>query len=127
MYVILASDMTLNDLKVTEAAVVLRVGGEGSLRQHFLDMGIIPGAEVRMMGRAPMGDPLELQIHGYALTLRNADAAQIEVARLVDARLVRVHLLGEPGTRENERQRVNVLDVVFKRFAAVGCLRRKRR
>ena len=66
--------MTLKELGIGKNAVILSVGGEGALRQHFLDMGLIPGAEVTMVKFAPMGDPLELKIHGYELTLRVADA-----------------------------------------------------
>lgn len=71
--------MTLRNLKIGESAVIRTVGGEGALRQHFLDMGVIPGAEVTVVKFAPMGDPMELQIHCYELTLRLADAEQIEV------------------------------------------------
>ena len=71
--------MTIKDLKAGQAAVIETVGGEGALRQHFLDMGRIPGAEVCMVKLAPMGDPMELEIHGYELTLRLADAAKITV------------------------------------------------
>lgn len=71
--------MTLKELKVGQSAFVSKVGGEGSLRQHFLDMGLIPGAEVTVMKYAPMGDPVELMIHGYELTLRIADAAKISI------------------------------------------------
>ena len=71
--------MTLKDLNIGETAVVGTVGGEGALRQHFLDMGLIPGAEVTLVKLAPMGDPMELRIHGYELTLRLDDAAQITV------------------------------------------------
>lgn len=66
--------MTLRDLKAGESAVIETVGGEGSLRQHFLDMGVIPGAEITLEKFAPMGDPMELRIHSYELTLRLADA-----------------------------------------------------
>ena len=72
-------DMTLKNLKIGESATITAVGGEGALRQHFLDMGVIPGAEVTVVKFAPMGDPMELQIHGYELTLRLADADQIAV------------------------------------------------
>ena len=72
--------MTLKDLKIGESAVITKIGGEGALRQHFLDMGVIPGAETTVVKFAPMGDPMELQIHGYELTLRLADADQIEIA-----------------------------------------------
>lgn len=71
--------MTLKELSVGKSAKVTQVGGEGVLRQHFLDMGVIPGAELTLMKFAPMGDPMELQIHGYELTLRLADAAQITI------------------------------------------------
>ncbi len=71
--------MTLKELQVGASAVVTAVGGQGSLRQHFLDMGVIPGAEVTVVKLAPMGDPMELQIHGYELTLRLDDAAQIAI------------------------------------------------
>lgn len=70
---------TLKELKVENKARILTVGGEGALRQHFLDMGVIPGAEVTLMKFAPMGDPMELRVHGYELTLRLADAEKIEV------------------------------------------------
>ena len=71
--------MTLDELQIGESAVVERVGGEGALRQHFLDMGVIPGAKVTLVKYAPMGDPMELRIHGYELTLRLADATRIDV------------------------------------------------
>ena len=71
--------MTLKDLNIGETAVVGTVGGEGALRQHFLDMGLIPGEEVTLVKFAPMGDPMELSIHGYELTLRLNDAARIGV------------------------------------------------
>ena len=71
--------MTLKDLNIGETAVVRTVGGEGALRQHFLDMGLIPGEEVTLVKFAPMGDPMELSIHGYELTLRLDDAARIGV------------------------------------------------
>ena len=71
--------MNLNALKSGQSARILTVGGQGALRQHFLDMGVIPGAEVTTIKLAPMGDPMELRIHGYELTLRLADAQQIEI------------------------------------------------
>ncbi len=71
--------MTLRDLAKGQRAVISTVGGQGALRQHFLDMGLIPGAEVLFQKYAPLGDPMELRIHGYELTIRLADAAQIEV------------------------------------------------
>ena len=71
--------MTLNELKTGESAIITKVGGEGALRQHFLDMGVIPKTEVTLIKLAPMGDPMELRIHGYELTLRLADAEKIEI------------------------------------------------
>ncbi len=72
--------MTLKELEIGKSAVIRMVGGQGALRQHFLDMGMIPGAEVTVVKLAPMGDPMELQVHGYELTLRLAEADQIEIA-----------------------------------------------
>ena len=72
--------MTLKELEIGKSAVIRTVGGQGALRQHFLDMGMIPGAEVTVVKLAPMGDPMELQVHGYELTLRLAEADQIEIA-----------------------------------------------
>ena len=74
--------MTLKDLKIGESACIESVGGEGALRQHFLDMGVIPGAEATVIKFAPMGDPMELQIHGYELTLRLDDAEKITVHKI---------------------------------------------
>ena len=71
--------MTLKDLEIGKSAIIHSVGGEGELRQHFLDMGVIPGTEVTVIKFAPMGDPVELRIHGYELTLRLADAEKIEI------------------------------------------------
>ena len=73
--------MTLKDLNIGETAVVGTVGGEGALRQHFLDMGLIPGEEVTLVKFAPMGDPMELSIHGYELTLRLDDAARSQLSQ----------------------------------------------
>ena len=78
--------MTLRELKIGESAVVTQLGGEGALRQHFLDMGMIPGAEVTVQKMAPMGDPMELKIHGYELTLRLADAEKIEIEKISEKR-----------------------------------------
>ena len=71
--------MTLDTLEIGQSARIITVGGKGALRQHFLDMGLIPGADVTLVKFAPMGDPMELRIHGYELTLRLADAAKIEI------------------------------------------------
>ena len=77
--------MTLKDLPIGKTATVLSVGGEGALRQHFLDMGLIPMADVTMVKYAPMGDPVELRIHSYELTLRLADAEKIEIENVREA------------------------------------------
>lgn len=74
--------MTLNDLEIQETGEILSVGGEGALRQHFLDMGLIPHVEVTIVKYAPMGDPIEMRIHGYELTLRRDDAKKIEVRKI---------------------------------------------
>ncbi|MCQ2538901.1 MAG: ferrous iron transport protein B [Acetatifactor sp.] len=74
--------MTLKELPIGKIGRVTEVGGEGALRQHFLDMGVIPGAEVRVIKFAPMGDPMELRIHGYELTLRLADAEKIQIEQI---------------------------------------------
>ena len=90
--------MTIRDLKVGQSARIEKVGGEGSLRQHFLDKGVIPGAVVTLVKLAPMGDPMELRLHGYELTLRLADAEQIQVTALDTA--------GEENrSRRGERRR----------------------
>ena len=80
------TNITLKQLKIGKTATVISVGGEGALRQHFLDMGLIPGVEVTLVKYAPMGDPMELRIHSYELTLRLADAEQIEIANVRDSR-----------------------------------------
>jgi ferrous iron transport protein B len=76
--------MTLRELQIGKTASVVSVGGEGALRQHFLDMGLIPGVDVTMVKYAPMGDPVELMIHGYELTLRLADAEKIKITNVHD-------------------------------------------
>ena len=87
--------MKLKELKVGESAVITSVGGVGALRQHFLDMGVIPGAETTVTKFAPMGDPMELQIHGYELTLRLADAENIEIEPI--------------AARSNEHKRIDTI------------------
>ena len=77
--------LTLRDLEIGKTATVISVGGEGALRQHFLDMGVIPEADVTMIKYAPMGDPVELRIHGYELTLRLADAEKIVIGNVRDS------------------------------------------
>lgn len=76
--------MTLKELPIGKTATIVSVGGEGALRQHFLDMGLIPTAEVTMVKHAPMGDPVELRIHSYELTLRKDDAEKIEITNIRD-------------------------------------------
>ena len=96
--------MTLKDLPIGKTATVTVVGGEGALRQHFLDMGIIPMADVTMVKYAPMGDPIEIRIHSYELTLRLADAAKIEIENIRDAkapkRSERAKAIPHPGLGE---------------------------
>ena len=94
---------TLNDLPIGKTATGVAVGGEGSLRQHFLDMGIIPQADVAMVKHAPMGDPVEVRIHGYELTLRRDDARKIEVA---DEREADAERLGGARPRRSFAERV---------------------
>jgi len=77
--------MTLNEIEIGKTAIITKVGGEGALRQHLLDMGVIPGAEVTIVKYAPMGDPVEVIIHGYALTLRLDDAKKIEVKQVIQS------------------------------------------
>ena len=100
--------MTLKELNIGESAVIETVGGQGALRQHFLDMGLIPGEKVTLVKFAPMGDPMELQIHGYALTLRLDDAAQINVSpaktvRVVPAACPEQKMVEHPGLGEGGR------------------------
>ena len=100
--------MTLKELNIGESAVIETVGGQGALRQHFLDMGLIPGEKVTLVKFAPMGDPMELQIHGYALTLRLDDAARINVSpaktvRVVPAARPEQKVVEHPGLGEGGR------------------------
>ena len=69
--------MTINDLKIGQSGTIFQVGGEGPLRLRFLDMGLIPGTRVTLRKVAPMGDPIQIQVRGYELTIRREDAAQI--------------------------------------------------
>lgn len=98
--------MTLKDLNAGENAVILSVGGEGELRQHFLDMGIIPGAEITVVKFAPMGDPMELQVHGYELTLRLSEAEKITVQKITERtnkheRIQKIFTSNHPGLGED--------------------------
>ena len=103
--------MKLSDLKVNQNAVITYVGGEGALRQHFLDMGLIPGAEVTLVKFAPLGDPMELQVHGYELSLRLADAAQIGAEFIpkrknLHARIEKIDPSEHPGLGEDGRYHI---------------------
>lgn len=82
--------MVLRDLHIGQSALITEVGGEGALRQHFLDMGVIPGTEVKLIKFAPMGDPMQLLLHGYLLTLRLDDAAKITVTTDIPEKAERV-------------------------------------
>ncbi len=98
--------MTLRELEAGKSAVIKEVGGEGALRQHFLDMGVIPGAEITVVKFAPMGDPMELQIHGYELTLRLDDAEKvliepIEKRSKTHERIERIKPSHHPGLGED--------------------------
>ena len=98
--------MTLKDLEIGKSAVITNVGGDGALRQHFLDMGVIPKAEVTVVKFAPLGDPMEIQVHGYELTLRLADAEQIEIQPINERsnqhkRIDRIYPKCHPGLGED--------------------------
>ncbi len=122
--------MTLKELPIGQSAVIVRVGGEGALRQHFLDMGIIPGAQVTLVKLAPMGDPMQFRLHGYELTLRLADAAQIQAEPLPDAQCdnpkpiptpVKNHPgLGEDGIYHSRLSEMPLPDGTTLTFALVG-------
>ncbi len=122
--------MNLSALKIGQSARVERVGGEGALRQHFLDMGVIPGAEVTLVKLAPMGDPMELRIHGYELTLRVADAEKIEVIPLENAGMMQTDAparvpaehpgLGEEGKFHPKGSGTPLPDGTKLSFALVG-------
>ena len=103
--------MELSDLKVNQNAEITDVGGEGALRQHFLDMGLIPGAEVTVEKFAPMGDPMEIQVHGYELSLRLAEAEQIGVRPIKKrtnrhARIEKIDPSEHPGLGEDGRYHI---------------------
>ena len=122
--------MTLRELGVGKSAVIRQVGGDGALRQHFLDMGMVPGAEVTVVKLAPMGDPMELQIHGYELTLRLSEAKQIAVEPIqhrtrshqgTDRAPDRTHPgLGENGWSHDKAEEHPLPDDVPLTYALVG-------
>ena len=122
--------MTLKELAIGKSAVIRTVGASGALRQHFLDMGMIPGAEVTVVKFAPMGDPMELQVHGYELTLSLAEAEQIEVEEISERtnshsrgeRLKPVDHpgLGEEGKYHSEEDANPLPDGTVLTYALVG-------
>ena len=76
-------NMTVNDLQIGQSGIIGQVGGEGALRLRFLDMGLIPGTRIQLDKVAPMGDPIQIQLRGYALTIRREDAAKITLKEVV--------------------------------------------
>lgn len=102
--------MKLSKLETGQTGIIESVGGEGALRQHFLDMGVIPGAEITLVKFAPMGDPAEYRIHGYELTLRNADAEEIEVKKIAKATeketAERKRIIEHPGLGEEGKYHI---------------------
>lgn len=121
--------MTLKDLPIGKTATILTTGGEGALRQHFLDMGLIPGADVTMVKYAPMGDPIQVQIHSYELTLRLADAEKIGIADIREEETEKTALerraiphpgLGEGGKYHNKAEETPLPDSEMLTFALAG-------
>ena len=122
-------NMTLKDLPIGKTATVQSVGGDGALRQHFLDMGLIPQADVTMVKYAPMGDPVELRIHSYELTLRLADAQKIIVENVRDAKAAPPNKrkkaiphpgLGEGGKFHSKKEETPLPEGEKLTFALVG-------
>ena len=122
--------MNLKELPIGKTATVVKVGGEGALRQHLLDMGLIPTVEVTMVQHAPMGDPVEIRIYGYELTLRLADAERIEIKDVRDAskkvavnertRPVEHPGLGEGGKYHREGETTALPESTLLTFALAG-------
>ena len=122
--------LTLKDLKINEHARILSVGGQGALRQHFLDMGVIPGAELTVVKFAPLGDPMELQIHGYELSLRLEDAEKIAIERIPDRKNKHTRIeklsdsehpgLGEEGRFHDKKNEDPLPEGEMLSFALVG-------
>lgn len=121
--------MTLKDLPIGKTATILTTGGEGALRQHFLDMGLIPGADVTMVKYAPMGDPIQVQIHSYELTLRLADAEKIGIEDIREEETEKTALerraiphpgLGEGGKYHNKAEETPLPDSEMLTFALAG-------
>ena len=121
---------SLKELKINESGRIVSVGGKGALRQHFLDMGIIPGVDVKVIRYAPMGDPIEIRIHGYELTLRLADAAKIKVEVLSEQQIEEEKNissletdhpgLGEGGRFHDDTNANPLPEDTLLRFALVG-------
>ena len=97
--------MTLKELEKGKTAIIKSVGGDGALRQHFLDMGVIPGVEITLVKLAPMGDPMEFRLHGYELTLRLDDAANIEI---------------DPAPENSEKLKVKKINTSYKHHPGFG-------
>ena len=98
--------MNLAELKTGHSAKILKVGGEGALRQHFLDMGVIPGAELKLEKLAPLGDPMELRIHGYELTLRLDDARLIDIEEIEEKPSAESAFPEEKGEKKKKERRI---------------------
>ena len=125
------ADLNLGELKAGESCVVETVGGQGALRQHFLDMGILPGAEITIVKFAPLGDPVEVRIHGYELSLRLDDAKQIAVRKIDKKEEAEISSkrkkssvahpnLGEPGIHHDKKHENPLPDDHVLSFALVG-------
>ena len=123
------TNMTLKELPIGKTATIVGVGGEGALRQHFLDMGIIPKAEITMVKYAPMGDPVEVRIHSYELTLRLADAEKITIENIYEkkplppkqtSKLIDHPGLGEGGRYHNKEEENPLPEGTVLTFALAG-------
>ena len=122
--------MTLKDLKIGQSGTIQSVGGEGALRQHFLDMGMVPGVVVSVVKFAPMGDPMEIKIHGYELSLRLSEAEKIEISDIetVDKskqKSKKMKRTAHPGLGENGKYHIKkdehpLADDVCLTYALVG-------
>lgn len=121
--------MTLNELNNGEYGKIVKVGGSGALRQHFLDMGILPESEIQFVKAAPMGDPLEFTIHGYELTLRQEDAAQIQIEKIPSFTKINSKPiesvphhpgLGEGGIYHDDKHETPLPDETILTYALVG-------
>ena len=122
--------MKLAELEIGQYGKIIAVGGEGSLRQHFLDMGVIPGVEVEVIKFAPLGDPMEIRIHNYELTLRLSEAEKIDIEQIdglskqsiikKDKKIVSHPGLGEEGIFHPKGSGVALSDEIKLTFALVG-------